>query len=139
MTHAGYVGTSTVFRNGPSGCLLNVPVPEDLFNCHLNLGYAEVGDQIYSCSANEQSIFYTMDDIEESNFQLFRDCLSTPLIEKSSSTPTKKARKARNGRKNAIKPVMQTEEPNDAEELGEFIDVSKLSIPNALTRIQNIH
>ncbi|KAH7369834.1 hypothetical protein BKA65DRAFT_561149 [Rhexocercosporidium sp. MPI-PUGE-AT-0058] len=63
-----------------------------------------------------------MDDVEESNFQLFRDCLSTPLIEKSTSTPTKKARKARGGRKNAIKPVLQAEEPNDAEELGEFID-----------------
>lgn len=65
-----------------------------------------------------------MNDSEESNFQLFRDCLSTPLIEKSTATPAKKPRKARAGRKNAIKPVIQAEEPNDAEELGEFIDVS---------------
>ncbi|CZT08379.1 hypothetical protein WAI453_007274 [Rhynchosporium graminicola] len=63
-----------------------------------------------------------MNDIEESNFQLFRDCLATPLIEKSTNTPTKPPRKARGGRKNAIKPVTQAEEPNDAEELGEFID-----------------
>ncbi|KAL2072205.1 hypothetical protein VTL71DRAFT_11548 [Oculimacula yallundae] len=65
-----------------------------------------------------------MDETEESNFQLFRDCLSTPLIAKSTNTatPTKTPRKARGGRKNAIKPVIQTEEPNDAEELGEFID-----------------
>ncbi|KAG4421432.1 hypothetical protein IFR04_005491 [Cadophora malorum] len=63
-----------------------------------------------------------MDHSEESNFQLFRDCLSTPLIEKSTTTPAKKPRKARAGRKNAIKPVIQAEEPNDAEELGEFID-----------------
>ncbi|TVY75716.1 Uncharacterized protein LSUE1_G005665 [Lachnellula suecica] len=65
------------------------------------------------------------EDNETSNFQLFRDCLSTPLIEKSSVTPPKKARKVRAGRKTAIKPVYTTpEEPNDAAELGEFIDVS---------------
>ncbi|KAK2628988.1 hypothetical protein QTJ16_002091 [Diplocarpon rosae] len=63
-----------------------------------------------------------MDRSEDSNFQLFRDCLSTPLIAISNNTPTRKARKARGGRKNAIKPVIQTEEPNDAEELGDFID-----------------
>ena len=62
------------------------------------------------------------------NFQAFRDCLSTPLIEKSSVEPTKKTRKSRGkaGRKNAIKPIsVTTEESNDAEEeLAEFIDVS---------------
>lgn len=69
-----------------------------------------------------------MDETEAFNFQLFRECLSTPLIQKSTSntnTPVKQTRKARGGRKNAIKPVVQAEEdsPNDAEELGEFIDV----------------
>ena len=65
------------------------------------------------------------DENEESNFQLFRECLSTPLIEKSSITPTKEARKARAGRETAIKPVSaSTEESNDAAELAEFVDVS---------------
>jgi hypothetical protein len=67
-----------------------------------------------------------MEGLEEANFQIFRDCLSTPLIEKSSTQPANKTRKARgNGRrKTAIKPVsVETEEPNDAEELAEFIDV----------------
>ena len=65
------------------------------------------------------------DDTENSNFQLFRDCLSTPLIEKSSTTPHKKVRKARAGRKTAIKPVTtpREEEPNDAAELADFVDV----------------
>lgn len=65
-----------------------------------------------------------MDKSEIFNFQLFRECLSTPLIEKSSLTPEKKSRKSRGNsrRKTAIKPVT-IEEPNDAEELAEFIDV----------------
>jgi hypothetical protein len=69
-----------------------------------------------------------MDPIEESNFQLFREILSNPLIEKSSSTAPsiKKTKKNRSGRKTAIKPVTtdpEIEERDDAEELGEFIDV----------------
>lgn len=63
---------------------------------------------------------------EGSNFQLFRDCLSTPLIEKSTGEAAKKKRKLRNGRKTAIKPVassLTTDERNDAEELADFIDV----------------
>ncbi|PMD67271.1 uncharacterized protein K444DRAFT_515846 [Hyaloscypha bicolor E] len=63
-----------------------------------------------------------MEASEESNFQIFRDCLSTPLIEKSAEQPVKSARKAR-GRKTAIKPIKhEIEEPNDTEELAEFID-----------------
>jgi len=69
-----------------------------------------------------------MDPTEESNFQLFREILSNPLIEKSSTTTasTKKTKKNRGGRKSAIKPVTRApeiEERDDAEELGEFIDV----------------
>jgi hypothetical protein len=67
-----------------------------------------------------------MEPFEDSNFQIFRDCLSTPLIEKSSEQPTKKTRKARgNGRrKSATKPIeAEIGEPNGAEELAEFIDV----------------
>jgi hypothetical protein len=69
------------------------------------------------------------DENESSNFQLFRECLSTPLIEKSSIAPTKKARKARAGRKTAIKPVSVStaaEESNNAVELADFVDVSTI-------------
>jgi len=62
-----------------------------------------------------------MEDPESSNFQLFRDCIYTPLIEKSVTKPEKKTRKGR--RKTAIKPIIPVEEPDDAEELAEFIDV----------------
>ncbi|KAL3426450.1 YisB protein [Phlyctema vagabunda] len=64
-------------------------------------------------------------DDEISNFELFRDCLSTPLIDQSIDGATKKTRKRKgNGRKNAIKPVSAPaeREENDAAELAEFID-----------------
>lgn len=70
---------------------------------------------------------------EDSNFQLFREILSSLIIEKcttssASSKPRTKARKTKAGRKTAIKPVsrdvtIEEEEKNDAEELCEFIDV----------------
>jgi hypothetical protein len=64
-----------------------------------------------------------MESPEDSNFQIFRDCLSTPLIEKSAEQPVKKTRKAR-GRKAAIKPIEhEIKESDDAEELSEFIGV----------------
>ena len=71
------------------------------------------------------------DENEAANFQLFRECLSTPLIEKSSIVPPKKARKARGGRKTAIKTVSVSagEEPEDAAaELAEFVDVNACCI-----------
>lgn len=69
---------------------------------------------------------------EESNFSTFRDCLSEPVIRKLAIQPPKatKRRGAKN-RKNAIKPVHpkdeqdDTRQSNDAEELGEFIEVHK--------------
>jgi hypothetical protein len=67
-----------------------------------------------------------MEAAEDANFQVFRDCLSGPLIEKSSTELGKKHRKARGNsrRKAAIKPIqIELEERNDAEELAEFIDV----------------
>ncbi|TAQ89877.1 hypothetical protein B7494_g1816 [Chlorociboria aeruginascens] len=64
---------------------------------------------------------------EHINFPIFRDCLSSPLIQKSAAEPPKINRKARGrgGRKTAIKPVrtiVSSDEPNDAEELADFID-----------------
>jgi hypothetical protein len=69
--------------------------------------------------------------VSESNFQLFREILSDPIVQKCTSSSTKhktKVRKARAGRKTAIKPVtpqlsQEEENKNDAEDLGEFIDV----------------
>jgi len=65
---------------------------------------------------------------KESNFSLFRDILSTPLISKSEpvSKPQKTRRKNRPGKKTGVKTVVSTttDEPNDAEDLAEFIDVS---------------
>ena len=72
-----------------------------------------------------------MEGSEDANFQVFRDCLSSPLIEKSSEQPEKKTRKARGSsrKKIAVKPIENAiEEPNDAEELAEFIDVCPTSI-----------
>lgn len=71
---------------------------------------------------------------EEPNFSTFRDCLSEPVIRKFAIQPPKATkRRAAKGRKNEIKPVypkvIQDDErqSNDAEELGEFIEVAHLS------------
>jgi len=75
---------------------------------------------------------------EDANFQVFRECLSTPLIEKSSEQPAKKTRKARgnNRRKTAIKPVIhKAVEANDAEDLAEFIDVCQTSFYHSSSSI----
>lgn len=66
-----------------------------------------------------------IEDAELSNFETFRDCLSTPLISLAAVQPKKLSKKRKGtGRKNAIKPVQIGSEPeNDAEELAEFIDV----------------
>lgn len=69
--------------------------------------------------------------IEESNFQLFREILSDPIVQKCASPTSRqksKVRKAKAGRKTAIKPIAKefsVEEGNksDAEDLGDFIDV----------------
>lgn len=73
-----------------------------------------------------------MDPTEEQNFDLFRDILSTPLIAKSTPSPTrkKKSRGKKTGKSGveAAKPsedvpAPSTESMGDAAELGEFIDV----------------
>jgi len=74
-----------------------------------------------------------MEATEDFTFQTFRECLSTPLIEKSAEQPVKKTRRAR-GRETAIKAVKrEIEEPNDAEELAEFIDVRTSSISHSVS------
>jgi hypothetical protein len=71
-----------------------------------------------------------MKEDELANFATFRDCLATPLIEKSAEKPRKSRKSRANaGRKTAIKPVASAEEINDAEELAEFIDVATVLIP----------
>lgn len=74
-----------------------------------------------------------IDTIEEPNFRIFLDCISTPLIEQCASasspnTSKRKTRKAKAGRKTTIKPVskeinVEETEINDAAELAEFIEV----------------
>jgi hypothetical protein len=63
---------------------------------------------------------------EESNFETFRDCLSTVLIERLAPA-TAKPKKRVKGRKNEIKPVVRTtageEGEADAAELSEFTEV----------------
>jgi hypothetical protein len=63
---------------------------------------------------------------EESNFETFRDCLSTVLIERLAPT-TAKPKKRIKGRKNEIKPVIRAtaggEGEADAAELSEFTEV----------------
>jgi hypothetical protein len=70
---------------------------------------------------------------EVSNFELFRDCLSTVVIERLAPA-TNKQRKRVKGRKNEIKPVVQTTNEQDGEanaaELSEFTEVRKISHPN---------
>jgi hypothetical protein len=76
---------------------------------------------------------------ETANFELFRDCLSTPLIQKFATSPPKPKRKRKNdhGRKKsqAVKADVSLEDENskDAEELSEFIDV------RILTTLSNNH
>lgn len=114
MTHAGYSSggfgscrSSTVARLSSSNKVTFHPRPGE----------------------KQKPLDSLMEASEDANFQVFRDCLSNPLIEKSSQQPAKKTRKARVRRKTAIKPVEATiEEPNDAEELSEFIDVCPSSI-----------
>lgn len=62
---------------------------------------------------------------ETANYEAFRDCLSELVLAKLSNTTNKPKRVK--GRKNEIKPVTRPTEPDDnaAEELGEFIDVSR--------------
>jgi hypothetical protein len=80
-----------------------------------------------------------MEGVESSNFDLFRDCLASPLIEKSSQDPVRKCKKGRgNGRKRVNEPVtILPQEPNDAEELAEFIDVSAMTPKLRTTRSQS--
>lgn len=69
---------------------------------------------------------------EESNFETFRDCLSTVLIERLAPA-TAKPKKRVKGRKNEIKPVVKAttgeEGEADAAELSEFTEVGT-TLPN---------
>jgi hypothetical protein len=68
---------------------------------------------------------------EESNFEIFRDCLSTVLIERVAPA-TAKHKKRVKGRKNEIKPVVRVtneeEGEADAAELSEFTEVCRHNV-----------
>lgn len=64
---------------------------------------------------------------ESANFDVFRDCLSTAIIEKLAPAGGKGTKKKRvKGRKREIKPVVREEEEDgrsDVAELAEFVEV----------------
>lgn len=68
---------------------------------------------------------------EEANYEIFRDCLSTVVIEKlapASSKPKKRVK----GRKNEIKPVASVSdgadnEETDAADLSDFTEVRNIT------------
>lgn len=65
---------------------------------------------------------------ESDNFENFKDCLSTIVIQKLAPNSGKPIKKVK-GRKNEIKPVAKvapssSDTENDAAELAEFIEVS---------------
>jgi len=66
---------------------------------------------------------------EQSNFEAFRDCLSTVVIERL-APETAKPRKRVKGRKNEIKPVVQPQNgedgDTDARELSDFTEVGHI-------------
>lgn len=60
---------------------------------------------------------------ETGNFEIFKDCLSTTIIQRLAPSGKRSKSKRVKGRKNEIKPVVKDDEGNDAAELGEFIEV----------------
>lgn len=68
------------------------------------------------------------------NYEIFRECVSGAIVQKSQSKPTKvakkKAQRAKRGTKKSDgkqnMPISVVEERADPEELAEFIDVSFL-------------
>ena len=72
------------------------------------------------------------EDNYEVNYETFRDCLSTAIIQRLAAPKRPERRRAAKGRKNAVKPlersVKDEEEVDDVEDLAEFIDVCELSI-----------
>ena len=76
-------------------------------------------------------------ELNNANFNIFRDCLSGPLIARSAETPSKtQKRRKHKGRKHAeITPPSQAldavGDTEDAEDLAEFIDVG-LSMPHEM-------
>lgn len=73
----------------------------------------------------------SLDESQKKNLELFRDCLSGPLVQRSSIENAKSKKRKSRGRKNSIEVVKEDvpvnyEDPDDAEELAEFIDVGKV-------------
>lgn len=70
-----------------------------------------------------------MSSDEHTNNETFRECLSEVIIRKLAQPAQHVRRRAPKGRKGTIKPVVQAspakdeKNANDAEELGEFIEV----------------
>lgn len=74
----------------------------------------------------QEAMTLELEDVENSNFELFRDCLSSPLINKCMGEPKKPPKKRRIGQASVAKTTSAGNLPlqdNDATELGDFVDV----------------
>ncbi len=65
---------------------------------------------------------------EQSNYEIFRECLSEPVLRTLAVTPEKPKRRRGGKRTGSVKEGQDDQsvgqkESNDAEDLGEFIDV----------------
>jgi hypothetical protein len=70
---------------------------------------------------------------EQTNYETLRDCVSNAIISKLSIEPKKARRRARASKSKAVSKTEQEESTefggNDAEELGDFIDVCNVHQP----------
>ncbi len=118
--------SSSCFKLSPDDAVhVTCPQPPDAisFECSAR-------NSSYSCLA----IPCMADNEGSGNFDIFRECLSGPLIEKSAITPTRpKKRRIAQAHRNASKVVKGhvghgEEGHNAAEDLAEFIDVNSTFI-----------
>ena len=83
-----------------------------------------------------------MEKEESSNYQLFKDCLATLLIQMSAENqPIKQNRKSRkySKRETATSQVPEQKNSSDLEELAEFIDVRSLWLNLSMSEEQLMH
>jgi len=107
----------------------------------LELGKTRSMRHAPSKPSNDASITNTNDNddddtaastLKEDNYAIFRDCVADVVIERLAPQPTTaKKKRVTKARRNQIKPIERTGDEvedgrvNDAEELGEFVEVSK--------------
>ena len=81
------------------------------------------------CNTTMAPLTSVIPEKEQSNYETFRECLSEPALRTLAVTPEKPKRRRRSGKRmGSVKEGQDNrgvgqEESNDAEDLGEFIDV----------------